>query len=165
MLWRAVYKHLDQELMERNQFTVMAITASHNRIGFCFLIDRQPMDWQLAHKAAQSPECTKQKVLEWLMFYAPDVVITEDLSGSLRKGRKAQHLILAIKDAVLEADVQHIEVTRAQPFANKYDQIKNLCEQFPQMKAVAPRKRKLFETEPPYTTIFECLALAQQVIR
>ena len=151
--------------MTRSGFTVMAITAAHNRIGFCFLVDDQPKSWKLAHNAAKSPQKTYGKVTKWLQFYQPDIVITEDLNGSLRKGKKAQRLILATKEAVLESEAQHIEIERYQPYANKYEQIDRLCEQFPQLKPVAPKKRRIFDTEPVATTIFECVALAQQIQR
>lgn len=141
----------------------MSMTAAHNRIGFCFFVDDQPKSWKLAHNAAKSPQKTYDKIAKWLAFYQPDVVITEDLNGSLRKGKKAQRLILAIKEAVLESDTQHIEIERYQPYANKYEQIERLCEQFPQMRNVAPKKRRIFDTEPAATTIFECVALALQI--
>ena len=141
----------------------MAITAAHNRIGFCFLVGDQPMDWKLAHSAAKSPQKTYDKIAKWLAFYQPDIVITEDLNGSLRKGKKAQGLILSIKEAVLDGEAQHIEIERYQPYANKYEQIDRLCEQFPQMNTVVPKKRRIFDTEPAATTIFECVALALQI--
>lgn len=149
--------------MPRNPQTVMALSAHHDRIAFCFLIDRQPMDWQMAHVAAKSPELTTKKVAQWLEFYAPDIVITEDLNGSVRKGRKAQRLIVAMKNAALATNAQHIETPRTQPFANKYEQIDQLCAQYPQMQAVAPKKRRIYEKEPPAITIFECLSMAKSV--
>ncbi|MGH1576499.1 hypothetical protein [Planktotalea sp.] len=149
--------------MTRKPFTVMAITASHNRIGFCFLIDKQPMDWQLAHHASKSPELTYEKAAQWFAYYQPDIIVTEDLNGSLTKGKKAQRLILAIKEAALLTDAQHIECERVQPYANKYEQIDRLCAEFPQMSAVAPKRRRIFDNEPAATTIFECLVLAKQL--
>ena len=141
----------------------MAITANHNRLAFCFLVDGDPMDWQLAHSAAKSPEKTYAKVAKWLKFYQPDIVITEDLNGSSRKGRRTQRLILSIKEAVIDSKAQHIEMERYQPFANKYEQVDRLCDQFPQMQLIKPRKRRIFDNEPPVTTVFECLALALQL--
>lgn len=122
------------------------------------------MDWQLAHRAACSPQEVKNKVRQWLVFYAPELVISENLSGSFRKGRKAQGLILAIKQVVDEVKTPHVEIERSQPFANKYEQIDRLCDQFPQMTAIQPKHRRIFDAEPPYITIFEALAMARQYI-
>lgn len=124
------------------------------------------MDWQLAHEAAKAPDRAKEKVLEWLRFYAPDIVVTEDLSGSMRKGKQAQRIILAAKEAALETDAQHIEIGRTQPFANKYEQIDRLCDEFPQLEVIQPKQhRRIFDCEPPYTTVFEALAMAQELFR
>ena len=142
----------------------MAITANHNRIAFCFLVDGNPMDWQLAHHAAKCPERTYAKVAKWLKFYSPDVVVTEDLNGSSRKGIRTQRLIFSIKEAVIDSDAQHIEMERHQPFANKYEQIERLCDQFPQMNLIKPRKRRIFDNEPAVTTVFESLGLATQLL-
>jgi len=148
--------------MRRNPQTLMVISVHHNRIGFCFFIGEQPMDWQLAYRASKSPAHAQARVKAWLKFYKPDMVLTEDLAGSQRKGLKAQGLILAIKEAVVEKGVEHRETLRNQPFANKYDQIDYLCERFPQMKAVQPEKRKIYDAEPSYITLFEALAMALQ---
>jgi len=145
--------------------TIMVFSAHHNRIGFCFLIDRQPMDWQIAHVAAKSPDTTKYKIQEWLKFYSPDLVITEDCQSSSRKGRIAQRLILAIKQAVYETDIEHVEVMRTQPFANKYEQIDRLCLKYPQLKVVQPKKRKIYDPEPAYVTVFEAVVMAEQFLQ
>ena len=149
--------------MRREPFTIMALAAHHDRIGFCFLIDRQPMDWQLSYKGALSPGQAREKVAEWLKFYAPDVIVTEDLRGSERKGKDTQRLIVAMKEVALETEAQFIEIERPRPCKNKYAHIKGLCDKFPQMKVIAPSTRKIYEKEPHAVTIFEALALAQEI--
>ncbi|WP_298362542.1 hypothetical protein [uncultured Litoreibacter sp.] len=151
--------------MVKQPNTVMAFAAHHNRFGFVFMIGQQPMDWQLVYQAAATPELAKRKIAGWLHFYKPDLIVTEDLAGSQRKGRKAQQLILAIKEVAFATDADNAEVARSQPFANKYEQIERLCEEFPQMKAVAPARRRIYDAEPPYVTLFEALALAKQASR
>jgi len=153
-------------IMTEQPMTTMAISAHHNRIGFCFLIGKQPMDWQLARNASKSPERTKAKVMEWLRFYRPNIVVTEDLTGSVRKGKQAQRLILAAKEAALETDAQHIEIGRTQPFGNKYEQIDRLCDEFPQLKVIQPKQhRRIFDCEPAHTTVFEACSMALDVLR
>ena len=140
--------------------TTMALAAHHNRIGFVFLIGEQPMDWQLSYQAATSPSRAQKMVAEWLRCYQPDFVLTEELSGSQRKGQKALALIGAIAKVADVSPAKHRQRQRQQPFANKYAQIEALCERFPQMRAVAPKARRFYDPEPPYVTLFEALALA-----
>ena len=146
-------------------FTTMAIATHHNRIGFCFLVDKEPMDWQLAHRASRSASKAQKKVREWLDFYAPDVVIVELFTAGTRKGIRAQELTAAIKETVLESGAQFIETERQQPFANKYEQIDSLCDEFPQMQMSKPKKPRFFDPEPAETTVFEALAMAQAVLK
>lgn len=142
----------------------MAFAAHHNRFAFVFFIANQPMDWQLIHEAAKSPEAAIAKVGDLLRYYQPDIVLTEELSGSARKGRTAQRLLLAIKDAVLESESEHYEVARSQPFANKYEYIDWLCERYPQLKTVQPKRRRVFDPEPPHVSTFEAVSLGQQFL-
>jgi len=149
--------------MRNSPLTIMSIAVSHNRIAFVFLIDRQPMDWEMSFVAAASPKSAASKVAQWIKHYGVDVVITEDTRISTRKGRRTQSLLEAVCAAVQVTDTQHIEVVRSQPFQSKYEQIDDLITRYPQMKAVAPRKRKYWENEPHSVTIFEALAMAEQV--
>ena len=89
--------------------TVLALAAHHNRIAFCFLVDGQPMDWQLVYRAASSPARAKMKAEEWISFYAPDVIVTEDPKGFVRKGRVAENLTIALREAAIESDALHVE--------------------------------------------------------
>ena len=143
--------------------TVLALAAHHNRIAFCFLVDGQPMDWQLVYRAATSPARAKMKAEEWINFYAPDVIVTEDPKGFVRKRRVAENLTTALREAAIESDALHVEFERQQNFENKYDEIEALCLRFPAMRIVKPRRRRVYEQEPSATTIFEALSLALQL--
>ena len=46
-----------------------------------------------------------------------------------------------------------------------FDQIDTLIARYPQMKIVAPRKRRYWENEPHTVTLFESLAMAERVIQ
>lgn len=143
---------------------VMSIAASHNRIAMVFLIDKQPMDWEMSYLAATSPDKAAQKVKHWIKWYGVDVVVTENPQDINRKGQRTQDLLEAVCNAVQSLEIQHLEVSRHQPFPSKYEQIDDLCERYPQMKAAAPRKRKYWENEPHSVTIFEGLSNAEQVL-
>ena len=146
--------------MTTNPQTVMSIAVSHNRICFVYLIDKQPMDWEMSHKATSSPKLTGKKVSSWIEYYAPDVVITEDMGANNRKGARTKQLHEAMVDCVHLSDARHVAIARYQPFQSKYEQIEDLCVHFPQMRTLAPRKRRYWENEPQNVSYFEALSMA-----
>lgn len=148
--------------MSAKPLWVLSIAVNYNRIGFCYLIGKQPMDWQLTFKAATSAGRAEQKLNQWLDLYRPDVVITEAPRSAKRKGDRTKMLLDVVDRVVKRNGARHIVVERKQPYANRYDQIEDLCKRYPQMKAVAPKRRRYFDKEPPYVTIFDALAMAEQ---
>lgn len=145
--------------------TIMAFATHHNRVGFCFFIDKQPMDWQLSYKAAKTASNTETMLAKWLEFYAPDIVVTEKVHRDSRKGERAKHLLAVVDRVVRAKKIKLVKVVKQQPYMNKYLQIDELCDRYPQMKAVAPKRRKYFEKEPPYVTLFEALALGIRYLK
>lgn len=129
-----------------------------------FLIDKQPMDWEMSYLAATSPENAAKKVKYWIKYYDVEVIITERTDGATRKGQRTQSLLMAVSEAAKTSGLQHESVVRSQPFQSKYEQLDNLAERFPQLKVVAPKKRKYWENEPQCVTIFEALALVEKVM-
>ena len=145
--------------------TIIAIAVSNNRIAMVFLIDKQPMDWEVSYVAAASIGNAANKVTEWIDHYSADIVVTENLCATTRKGRRTRHLQEAVENAAVHSRAQHIDVLRHQPFPSKYEQIDDLVVRYPQLKAIAPLKRKYWENEPHVVTIFEAMALAEKITR
>jgi hypothetical protein len=141
----------------------MSIAVNYNRIGFCYLIGKQPIDWQMTFKAATTIKNAENKITQWIDFYRPDVVITEDPRTLRRKGERARMLLDVAKRIADGSDVQHIEMPRVQPHRNLYDRIDELCERYPQLKAARPRRRKYYQKEPPYVTIFDAASMADEM--
>ena len=145
--------------------SIISIAVSHNRIAMVFLIDKQPMDWEMSYVAASSPDNATKKAKHWVQWYGADVVVTENPRNTNRKGERSQQLLEAVCQAVQATKAQPIEVERHQPYPSKYEQIDALCARYPQMKAAAPRKRKYWENEPHAVTTFEALSNAEQITR
>lgn len=143
----------------------MAIAVNHNRIAMVFLIDKQPMDWELSYVGASSPDQAHTKVTQWITHYGVDVVVTESCEVTTRKGKRTMRLMLGVREGAIQSPAQHIEVIRHQPFQSKYEQIDDLVQRYPQMQAVAPKKRRYWENESHAVTIFEALAMTEQVTR
>jgi len=148
--------------MQNRPQTIMSIAVHHNRIGFCFMVGRQPMDWKLSYKAARTFDSARGKIAKWIEAYSPDLVITEQVKPSSRKGERTQALLEVIQLAVKRSGTKSVQIPRQQPHTNKYVQIEELVKRYPQMQAVAPKRRLYYEKEPPYVTLFESLAMAEQ---
>lgn len=138
----------------------LAITASHNRICFVFFIGEQPMDWELSYVGASSVDQASKKVSQWIRYYQAEYVIAENLKTVTRKGERTLHLIDAIHQTSIASSARLVTVHRTQPFQSKYEQIDELSKQYPQMKILAPPKRKYWENERHTVSYFEALALA-----
>jgi len=140
-------------------YTALAIAVGSGKIGYVFIIDGELSDWGLTQKHSKSPEKAVAKVKEWIDYYAPNIVITEKLTFQTRKSGRTVTNIQAISDLAERASAHHIEVVRVQWFDNKYEEIGALCERYPLIANLAPKKRRLWESEHPNTVIFEALSL------
>ena len=121
------------------------------------------MYWKLSFKAGSTAGSAEKHITRWLDEYQPDIVITESYRTLGRKGERARMLLDAINRTVGKYDVQRIERDRVQPYRNLYDQIDDLCGRYPQMQAARPKRRKYYQKEPPYVTIFDAMSLADKV--
>lgn len=152
--------------MRLNPRTTLAIAINHNRIGCVYFIDKQPMLWELSYLASRSVDQARSKIDEWLEIYDVDCVVTEVQNGVSRKGKRTQILIDKINHQLANRDdVDHFTIRRQQPFPSKYEQIDDLCCRYPQMRVIAPKKRRYWENEPAVVTLFDALAMGEQVLK
>lgn len=149
--------------MKDRPLRTLSLAVNYNRIGFVYLIGKQPMFWKLSFKAGSSASNAEKHLKRWLDEFEPDIVITESLETMGRKTERSTMLLDVVNRTIGKNDVQHITQNRIQPFRNLYDQIDRLCERYPQMEAARPKRRKFYQKEPPYVTIFDALALADAV--
>ena len=149
--------------MTHNSLRILSIAVNYNRMGFCFFVGKQPMDWQLVFEAAKSASKAEAQIRKWLEYYSPDIVITEDPKTLRRKGDRTKMLLDILNRIIQKTDVQHIEAGRVQPYKNRYDQIEKFCEKYPQLKAISPKRPQFFQKEPPYVTLFDAVSMAETV--
>lgn len=146
--------------MKGRPLRTLSLAVNYNRIGFVYLIGRQPMFWKLSFKAGSTSSNAEKHLKRWLDEYDPDIVITERLETMGRKTERSKMLLDVVYRTICKHDVQHITQDRTQPYRNLYDQIDRLCERYPQMEAARPKRRKFYQKEPPYVTVFDALSLA-----
>jgi len=121
------------------------------------------MDWQMSFKATKSNEATKAKVIEWVEYYSPDVVITPVFSDASHKGTQTRSLAAIAQQVAEQSSAQSIEIQPAQPFENKYEHAKHLCKKFPQLNAISVKSRKYWEKENPRISYFEAAGMISEL--
>ncbi|CAN7521950.1 hypothetical protein [Rhizobium sp. LjRoot254] len=142
----------------------MGIAASSGRVGYVLLVGRKLYTWQLSKKAAETPEEATRLTRLWIGRTKPDVVVMEKITEGCRKGKRTKVIIETIADVVANMELYDISVLRPRNFSNKYAEAAALADRFPDLKPRLPHGRKVWDSEPRNTTIFEALALALVVI-
>lgn len=139
---------------------VLAIAAASGRVGYVLFMGDELKDWQLSEKASESPVNAAELAIALIETYRPDVVVTERLTEHTRKGARTQEIITAIAHVADHADCRHIQRTRHQTYANKYDEAEALVGRFPEMLDQMPKRPRIWQSEPKGTIYFEALSLA-----
>ncbi len=143
---------------------VLAIAAATGRIGYVFLVGGRLLDWGLSRKASKSPELAAAHTQKLIDTLKPDVIITEDIPKSSTKGSKTRRLVEAIAFVAGKAKLLDVRAKRLQEFANKYEEATHLAVRFPEIAAWVPKKRRLWDSEPRQTVLFDALALSIYVL-
>lgn len=136
----------------------MGIAIGSGKIGFAYLVDGELMDWKLSIEGSRSEDSAYALSAKWIGYYQLDALVFEDPESS-RRGAHAKLLHAAVARAAAEAKVDIILAQREQLAPNKYAEAAMLADEFPQLAAWLPDKRRLWEKEPRNIILFEALAL------
>ena len=148
--------------MEANR--VLAIAVATGRVGYVFLVDKKLYGWSLSRKAASSAEQAARFANEWIDRMRPNVVVYEKITDRWRKGDAVRAAIEAIARVAEVEPLFDIAVQAPKRYANKFEEAEALANRFPELQPRVPKPRKLWDSEPRNTTLFEALALALEVI-
>lgn len=143
---------------------LLSVAVATGKIGYVFLIDGVPYDWGLSVVASQSPRDAYEHTKDWIAYYAPELVVTERMGVASRKGAVSRSLADAALKAAQDSDVVIACVDRVQRYQNKYLEAEQLARRFPELEEWLPRTRRLWDSEPRGTIIFEALSLGLTVI-
>ncbi len=143
---------------------VLAVAVAKGRAGYVYLAGGELIDWNVSVKAVQSATDLAQWVQKLITDLKPDVVVTEKLTETCRKGRKTKGLIKAITELTSHNYVLDVSVERPRNHQCKYTEAAELAECYPELRGWLPKKRRYWDSEPRNTILFEALALAEQVI-
>lgn len=138
---------------------VLSVAANASKVGYVFLIDGAPYDWDISLQANESARAAYQFTTEWVSYYQPELLVTERIGSNSQKGERSRNLINAIWKAAQDAGIPWGCVDRIQRYPNKYVEAAVLAERFPELLAWLPKTRTLWDEEPRRMIIFEALAL------
>ena len=96
------------------RINILAIAAATGRIGYVYFVGHHLRDWGLSITATKDPRRAASVTRTWLELFQPDVVITERVDRSSRKGTATRHLIEAISGVASDAPVNDVRVTTAE---------------------------------------------------
>lgn len=142
---------------------VLAVAANASKVGYVFIIDGTPYDWDISLQANETARAAHQFTTEWIAYYQPELLVTERIQSNSQKGERSRDLIDAIWKAAQDAEIRWACVDRVQTFPNKYIEAAVLAERFPELMAWLPKTRTLWDEEPRRMIIFEALALGLSV--
>ena len=146
------------------QLKILAMAVATGRIGYVYLLGNKLKDWGLSRKASKNAMLAGTQAHIWIDELSPDIVITESVPKSSTKSMKTRELIEAVANAARNAHVLDVQVIKTHFFKNKYEEAAALAERFPELTIWVPKMRRLWESEPRATVLFEALALACVVI-
>ena len=147
--------------MEANR--VLAIAVATGRVGYVFLVDKKLYGWSLSRKTAESTEQAARFAKDWIDRMRPDVVVYEKITDGWRKGEAVRAVIGAIALVAEDEPLFDVAIPRPHRFLNKFEEAEAFADQYPELRPRLPKRRKLWNSEPRNTTIFEALVLALEV--
>lgn len=143
---------------------MLSFAAASGRIGYVCFEDDQLIDWGLSVKASTSPTNAAAYARKPITLLAPDVVVTEKVTNTSRKGAATHALIEALAAEAADHELHDVSVVRQQHYPNKYIEAAAYAERFPEIRSRLPKQPRIWEGEPRNTIYFEAIALALHVL-
>jgi hypothetical protein len=144
---------------------MLAIAVVSRHVAYVYLIGDRLVDWRISDRASTSAEKATATVQGWINLLKPDVLVTEKISPTFRKGKRAKGVIEAITSVGANNYILDVSVVREQQFPNKYLEADTIVASYPELRPWLPKKRLFYDNEPRNTVLFEAMALAQTVLR
>lgn len=142
---------------------MLAFAVATKRAAFVVIDRHELVDWGVSVKAAESAAEITAWANSVIEATTPEVVITERLDGSCRKGENTRALITVVSSLAATHAVLDIAVSRPHGHPSKYEEAADLAERYPALLGWLPRKRRAMDNETRNTVLFEAVALAEKV--
>ena len=146
--------------MTNQNAKMLSVAVAAGKVGMVYMIDGELMDWEFSSKASHSIPQMQKKIEQWINYYQPDLLVTEKIDKHSRKAKPTRALIAQLIATSEQLKTRVVTVERYSTYANKYDEIKELAMQFPQVAELAPEQPPIWMPEPKTTIYFEALSMA-----
>ncbi len=144
---------------------LLAVAASSRRVGHVLLAGNRLLEWKMAVKPIAAPATAANWFQALITKLKPDVVVTEKLDETSRKGERSRSLTAVFEQVATDSHVLDVSIAPVRELTNKYQEADLLAKLYPDIKAWLPRKRLFYEVEPRRMAMFDALALAHSVIK
>jgi len=144
---------------------MLAVSVTARRIGYVFLVGNRLMGWRVVRKAAKTKEQAVEALQKWINKYKPDVVVTEHIPDTSRKGHKTRSVIEALQRLASNNYVLDILIGRAHPHLKRHEEATLLAGLYPDVRPWLPPKRRVQDDESRYMVLFEALSFAHSVLQ
>jgi len=138
---------------------VLAMSAASGKVGHVLVLNDRVVDLGMSAKASKGPTEARTYAMQRIELLRPDVVVTELLMRTTKKGDKTRSIIEALTSVANVANVSSMEVARGRSQANRFEEATDLAQMFPAMRRYLPKVRKPWESEPKTLIYFEALSL------
>ena len=140
---------------------VLAVAAANRRVGYAYFENNDLVYWTISTKAGEKPLDAVAVTQDLVTRFAPDVLISQQVTPTLTKSKNTKQVIAAIARTGKNNDLISVAVPRLRKHKNKYEEAESLAKIFPQVADYLPQPRQLHHSkEPRNTVLFEAIALA-----
>lgn len=148
---------------------VLAIYPNALGFGFAFMENAVTVkDYQIVTARPKSNATLMKRVIDYIKYYEPDVVVLEDYNGKQsRKSKRIKTLIDTIKKYADSKDIKTTLYSRAHikmvfsgfKAKTKYEITRTISESIPELNKLMKPKRKIWEAESYSQGIFDAVSL------
>ena len=143
---------------------MLAVSAATGRIGYVFFSGRVLVDYGLSRKGYKSNNNAACVLQRWIASTQPDIVITEQLSKSSKKGERARAIIRTFAFIASHNYVHDIEVPLDREGRTRFQQAKHLSDLYPDIAPRLPSMNKCYQSEDRAMILFDALTLAHKIL-
>ena len=143
---------------------VLGFAAASGRVGFVLLSRGDVELLGMSRKASIGPAEASGYAAQRIEELRPDVIVTEKVVASSKKGGTTRTVIAAITAVADLAEVMNMDVVRGRMHATRFDEARKLAERYPAMQPYLPKVRKPWEAEPKALIYFEAIALIESAL-
>jgi len=140
---------------------VLAFAAASGRVAHVLVVKDRIKSLGMSRKASMGPMEARAYAAQQIEQMRPDIVITEKLLTTSKKGARTRQIIDALRAVAELADLESIAVARGQVHVNRFAEARDLARRYPTLRPYLPKVRRIWEPEPKTLIYFEALSLIE----